>query len=76
MPANKKLKWQVPFLLVLIVSTVLILRKQAPYQTDQGLVFGINYHSHQQQHEQHSRQYVYPCLPVVQINLGRNTRSI
>ena len=27
MPANKKLKWQVPFLLVLIVGTVLILRK-------------------------------------------------
>ena len=110
MPANKKLKWQVPFLLVLIVGTVLILRKQAPYQTDQGLVFGTmykityqykenlkeeieaelqkvdnslspfnkksNYHSHQQQHGQHSRQYVYPCLPVVQINLGRNTRSI
>lgn len=43
MPANKKLKWQVPFLLVLIVGTVLILRKQAPYQTDQGLVFGTMY---------------------------------
>ena len=46
MPANKKLKWQVPFLLVLIVGTVLILRKQAPYQTDQGLVFGTMYKNH------------------------------
>ena len=42
--ANKNgLKWQIPFLLLLIVGTVLILRKQAPYQTDQGLVFGTMY---------------------------------
>ena len=38
--ANKQLRWQLPFLVVLIVCTVRILRKQAPYQTDQGLVFG------------------------------------
>lgn len=41
--ANKQLRWQLPFLVVLIVGTVLILRKQAPYQTDQGLVFGTIY---------------------------------
>ena len=42
--ANRNgLKWQIPFLLLLIVGTVLILRKQAPYQTDQGLVFGTMY---------------------------------
>lgn len=42
---NKKngLKWQLPFLLLLIIGTVWILRKQAPYQTDQGLVFGTMY---------------------------------
>lgn len=40
---NKSIKWQLPFLVLLIVGTVLILRKQAPYQTDQGLVFGTVY---------------------------------
>lgn len=40
---NKSLKWQLPFLILLIVGTVLILRKQAPYQTDEGLVFGTMY---------------------------------
>lgn len=41
--ANKQLRWQLPFLVVLIVGTVLILRKQASYQTDQGIVFGTIY---------------------------------
>lgn len=40
---NKKLRWQLPFLILLIVGTVLILKKQSPYQTDQGLVFGTMY---------------------------------
>lgn len=40
---KNKLKWQVPFLILLIVGTVLILKKQSPYQTDQGLVFGTVY---------------------------------
>lgn len=38
-----KIRWQLPFLVLLIVGTVLILRKQAPFQTDQGLVFGTMY---------------------------------
>lgn len=41
--SNKSVKWQLPFLLFLVIGTVLILRKQAPYQTDQGLVFGTMY---------------------------------
>lgn len=41
--ANKQLKWQLPFLLILIIGTVLILKKQVPYQTDQGIVFGTMY---------------------------------
>ena len=41
--ANKQLKWQLPFLILLIVGTVLILKKQVPYQTDQGIVFGTLY---------------------------------
>lgn len=40
---RNKLKWQLPFLLLLIVGTVLILRKQAPYQSNQGMVFGTLY---------------------------------
>lgn len=40
---NKSIKWQLPFLVLLIVGTVLILKKQSPYQTDQGLVFGTVY---------------------------------
>lgn len=40
---NKNLKWQLPFLVILIVGTVLILRKQAPYQTNEGIVFGTIY---------------------------------
>ena len=42
---RKKLKWQLPFLLILIVGTVLILRKQnnQPYQTNNGTVFGTVY---------------------------------
>lgn len=41
--ANKQLKWQLPFLLFLIIGTILILRKQAPYQTNQGIIFGTTY---------------------------------
>lgn len=41
--ANKQLKWQFPFLILLIVGAVLILKKQVPYQTDQGIVFGTMY---------------------------------
>lgn len=40
---NKQLKWQLPFLIALIIGTVLILKKQIPYQTDQGIVFGTMY---------------------------------
>ena len=42
---KKRLLWQVPFLLLLIVGTVLIIRQQrsTPYQTDKGFVFGTVY---------------------------------
>ena len=40
---NKQLKWQLPFLIFLVIGTILILKKQSPYQTDQGLVFGTIY---------------------------------
>ena len=42
---KKKLLWQVPFLIVLIVGTVLIIRQQnsQPYQQEEGMVFGTFY---------------------------------
>ena len=40
---NKTFKKQLIFLALLIVGTVLILKNQAPFQTDQGLVFGTMY---------------------------------
>ncbi len=43
---KKRLLWQVPFLAVLIIGTVLIIRQQRslPYQHDSGFVFGTVYH--------------------------------
>ena len=42
---KKKLIWQLPFLILLIVGTVLIIRQQQslPYQTNSGMVFGTVY---------------------------------
>ena len=42
---KKKLIWQVPFLVLLVVGTVLIIRQQRsmPYQHDEGFVFGTVY---------------------------------
>ena len=39
---KKQLLWQLPFLVLLIVGTVLIVRQQqpAPYQHNEGMVFG------------------------------------
>ena len=43
---NKKLLWQLPFLVLLIVGTVLIIHQQrnAPFQHNEGFVFGTSYH--------------------------------
>ena len=44
--SKKKLMWQLPFLILLIVGTVLIVGQQrnTPYQHDSGMVFGTEYH--------------------------------
>ena len=43
---KKKLVWQLPFLLLLIVGTVLIIRQQQsmPFMRNEGLIFGTTYH--------------------------------
>ena len=42
---RKKLLWQLPFLTLLVVGTVLIIRQQQsePYQHNKGFVFGTIY---------------------------------
>ena len=51
---KKKLIWQLPFLVVLIIGTIAILKKQPPYRTNEGMVFGtiykITYQSHDDLH--------------------------
>ena len=43
---KKKLIWQIPFLLVLILGTIFIIRQKQdmPYQHDEGFIFGTIYH--------------------------------
>ena len=43
---KKRLMWQLPFLTLLIVGTVLIIRQQhaAPYQKNADFIFGTSYH--------------------------------
>ena len=50
---NKKLYWQLPFLVLLIVTSVVIIANQrnTPYQHDTGLVFGTVYHVTYQSNE-------------------------
>lgn len=42
---SKTLRWQLPFLAILIIGSILIVRKHnnLPYQTDQGVIFGTVY---------------------------------
>ena len=40
---KKKLIWQIPFLLLLMIGTVVILKKQPPFRTNEGMVFGTIY---------------------------------
>lgn len=48
---KKKLVWQLPFLAVLIIGTVLILQKQPPFRTNEGMVFGTVYKITYQHHD-------------------------
>lgn len=43
---NKKLIWQLPFLTLLVVGTILIIRQQRsmPYQKSSDFIFGTTYH--------------------------------
>ncbi|MBF1410215.1 MAG: FAD:protein FMN transferase, partial [Prevotella histicola] len=43
---KKKLYWQIPFLIILIVGSIWIVRCQRsmPYQHNTGMIFGTVYH--------------------------------
>ena len=43
---KKKLIWQIPFLLILIIGSIFVIRQQSntPFQKDEGMVFGTIYH--------------------------------
>lgn len=43
---NKKLLWQIPFLIILIIASIIIVKqqKEAPYQYNEGFIFGTTYH--------------------------------
>ena len=43
---NKKLLWQLPFLTLLVVGTILIIRQQhsMPYRKTSDFIFGTTYH--------------------------------
>ena len=48
---KKKLIWQIPFLAILIIGTVIILQKQPPFRSNEGLVFGTVYKITYQHHD-------------------------
>lgn len=44
-PKHKKLIWQIPFLIILIIGTVFVISQQrnTPYQQNKGMIFGTVY---------------------------------
>lgn len=55
---KKRLLWQLPFLVILIVGSILIIRQQhtTPYQHDEGLIFGTIYHITYQSDENYQKE--------------------
>ena len=60
MEKKKQLIWQIPFLICLIVGTVIIIRsnRNAPYQHNQGFIFGTVYNITYQYSKDLSREIV------------------
>jgi hypothetical protein len=72
---KKKLIWQIPFLLILIIGTIIIIRQQhnTPYQKDTGFIFGTIYHRERKESYRVGRMLsktkAIPTLPNVYINI-------
>ena len=75
---NKKLLWQLPFLTLLIVGTVLIIRQQqsVPYQKNSDLIFGTSYHVSYQSDSDLSQGIKAELLKVDQSLSPFNEKSI
>ena len=75
---KKRLMWQLPFLTLLIVGTILIIRQQQniPYQHHSGMVFGTVYNmTYQSEHDLHAE--IEKCLHDVDSALSAfNPQSI
>lgn len=73
---KNKLKWQLPVLLLFIIGTVLILRKQSVFQENEGRIFGTIYHA-TYQHAENLQQEIEAELRKVDMSLSPfNERSI
>ena len=75
---KKKLMWQLPFLTLLIVGTILIIRQQqaTPYQKNSGLIFGTTYNI-TYQHEDDLHKAILAKLKEVDATLSMfNEKSV
>lgn len=60
MKSRKRLFWQIPFLLFLIIGSVVIIWQQRslPYQHDEGFIFGTVYHITYQSDRNYQKEYI------------------
>lgn len=60
MKLKKHLFWQIPFLLFLVIGTIVIVRQQRPipYQHDEGFIFGTVYHITYQSERNYQKEYI------------------
>lgn len=64
---KKKLRWQLPFLLLLVVGTIYVIRSNpqaVPYQQEEGAIFGTFYH------------VTYQCNSSLQEEIERELRRV
>ncbi len=64
---KKKLRWQLPFLLLLVVGTIYVIRSNpqaVPYQQEEGAIFGTFYH------------VTYQCDSSLQEEIERELRRV
>ena len=75
---NKKLFWQVPFLVILVVATIWIIRQQhvTPYQHDEGFIFGTVYHITYQSDDNYQKEIENELMKVDQSLSPFNQTSI
>ena len=59
MKLKKHLFWQIPFLLFLVIGTIIIRQQRSiPYQHDEGFIFGTVYHITYQSERNYQKEYI------------------